>query len=97
MKKGNELGHISKLGSKYTKSMNVTYLGESGKPVTPVMGCYGIGVDRTLASIIEGHHDDKGICWPMTVAPYQVAVIPVQYKDQMKEVADSIYGELTIA
>lgn len=97
MKKGNELGHIFKLGSKYTKSMNVTYLGESGKPVTPVMGCYGIGVDRTLASIIEGHHDDKGICWPMTVAPYQVAVIPVQYKDQMKEVADSIYNELTKA
>lgn len=94
MKKGNELGHIFKLGTKYTKSMNVTYLGESGKPVTPLMGCYGIGVDRTLASIIEGHHDDKGIIWPMTVAPYQVAVIPVQYKDKMKEVADKIYEDL---
>ena len=94
MKKGNELGHIFKLGTKYTKSMNVTYLGESGKPVTPLMGCYGIGVDRTLASIIEGHHDDKGIIWPMTVAPYQVAVIPVMYKDKMKEVADKIYEDL---
>lgn len=94
MKKGNELGHIFKLGTKYTKSMNVTYLGESGKPVTPLMGCYGIGVDRTLASIIEGHHDDKGIIWPMTVAPYQVAVIPIQYKDKMKEVADKIYEDL---
>ena len=97
MKKGNELGHIFKLGTKYTKSMNVTYLGENGKPVTPLMGCYGIGVDRTLASIIEGHHDDKGIQWPMTVAPYQVAVIPVQYKGQMQEVADKLYAELTAA
>ncbi len=94
IKKGNELGHIFKLGSKYTKSMNVTYLGESGKPITPLMGSYGIGVDRTLASIIEGYHDDKGICWPMTVAPYQVTIIPIQYKDKMKEVSDSIYDEL---
>ncbi len=97
MKKGNELGHIFKLGTKYTKSMNVTYLAENGKPVTPLMGCYGIGVDRTLASIIEGHHDDKGIQWPMTVAPYQVAVIPVQYKGQMQAVADKLYAELTAA
>ncbi len=97
IKKGNELGHIFKLGSKYTASMNVTYLGENGKPVTPLMGCYGIGVDRTLASIIEGHHDEKGIQWPMSVAPYQVAIIPIQYKDKMKEVADSLYDELTKA
>ena len=95
MKKGNELGHIFKLGTKYTKSMNVTYLAENGKPVTPLMGCYGIGVDRTLASIIEGHHDDKGIQWPMSVAPYQVAVIPVMYKDKMKEVADKLYADLS--
>ena len=74
--------------------MNVTYLDVNGKPVTPLMGCYGIGVDRTLASIIEGHNDDKGIVWPMTVAPYHVAVIPIQYKDKMKEVADKIYSEL---
>ena len=94
MKKGNELGHIFKLGTKYTKSMNVTYLGVEGKPVIPLMGCYGIGVDRTLASIIEGNHDDKGIIWPMSVAPYQVAVIPVMYKDKMKEVADKIYEDL---
>ena len=97
MKKGNELGHIFKLGTKYTKSMNVTYLAESGKPVTPLMGCYGIGVDRTLASIIEGHHDDKGIQWPMSVAPYQVAVIPVMYKEKMKEVADKLYEDLKAA
>jgi prolyl-tRNA synthetase len=93
-KKGNELGHIFKLGYKYTKSMNVTYLDENGKPQIPTMGCYGIGVDRALASIIEEHHDDDGIIWPMTVAPYQVVVVPVKYENEMKEVADKIYNDL---
>ena len=96
-KKGNELGHIFKLGEKYTKSMNVTYPDENGKLVTPIMGCYGIGVDRTLASIIEAHHDDNGIMWTMSTAPFQVAVVPVMYKDKMKEVADKIYEELLAA
>lgn len=93
-KKGNELGHIFKLGDKYTKFMNVTYLDENGKSVTPIMGCYGIGVDRTLASIIEAHHDENGIIWTMSTAPYQVAIVPVMYKEKMKEVADSLYEEL---
>ena len=96
-KKGNELGHIFKLGEKYTKSMNVTYPDENGKLVTPIMGCYGIGVDRTLASIIEAHHDDNGIMWTMSTAPFQVAVVPVMYKEKMKEVADKIYEELQSA
>ncbi len=94
-KKGNELGHIFKLGDKYTKSMNVTYLDENGKAVTPLMGCYGIGVDRTLASIIEEHHDDNGIVWTMSCAPFQVAIVPVKYDGQMKEVADKLYDELS--
>lgn len=97
MKKGNELGHIFKLGDKYTKSMNVTYLDVNGKPIIPLMGCYGIGVDRTLASIIEANHDEKGISWPMTIAPYQVAIIPIQYKGKMQEVADKLYEELSNA
>ncbi len=97
MKKGNELGHIFKLGDKYTKSMNVTYLDQSGKPVTPIMGCYGIGVDRTLASIIEEHHDDKGIKWTMSTAPFQVAIVPIKYDGTMKEAADKLYDELTAA
>ena len=62
-KKGNELGHIFKLGYKYTKAMNVFYLDENGKQQIPTMGCYGIGVDRALASIIE-EHDENGIVWP---------------------------------
>ncbi|MBR4998652.1 MAG: proline--tRNA ligase, partial [Clostridia bacterium] len=93
-KKGNELGHIFKLGYKYTKSMNVTYLDENGKQQIPTMGCYGIGVDRALASIIEEHHDDNGIVWPMTAAPYQVVIVPVKYDGTMKEVADKLYADL---
>ncbi|AEE15723.1 proline--tRNA ligase [Treponema brennaborense] len=93
-KKGNELGHIFKLGYKYTKSMNVTYLDENGKQQVPTMGCYGIGVDRSLASIIEEHHDGNGIVWPMSAAPYQVVIVPVKYEGTMKEIADSLYAEL---
>lgn len=95
--KGNELGHIFKLGKKYTQSMNVTYLDENGKAAVPTMGCYGIGVDRVLASIIENSHDDKGIIWPMSVAPFKVAIVPIKYKDAMKEVSDKLYDELTKA
>ncbi|MDR0386633.1 MAG: proline--tRNA ligase, partial [Treponema sp.] len=68
-KKGNELGHIFKLGRKYAAPMGVRYLDEEGQTLVPVMGCYGIGLDRALASVIEEHHDDAGIIWPMTVAP----------------------------
>ncbi len=93
-KKGNELGHIFKLGTKYTASMNVTYLDEGGKQAVPVMGCYGIGLDRTLASIIEEHHDENGILWTMSTCPYQVAVIPIRYDGKMKEVSDAVYAEL---
>ncbi len=93
-KKGNELGHIFKLGSKYTASMNVTYLDVDGKTQTPTMGCYGIGVDRTLASIIEEHHDDDGIRWPMSVAPYHVLVIPIKYDGAVKGAADQLVAEL---
>ncbi len=92
--KGNELGHIFKLGKKYTQSMGVTYLDVNGKAAVPTMGCYGIGVDRVLASIIERFHDEKGIIWPMSVAPYQVAIVPIKYKDSMKDAADKLYEEL---
>lgn len=93
-KKGNELGHIFKLGYKYTKPMNFTYLDEEGKAQMPAMGCYGIGVDRTLASIIEEHHDDEGIVWPMTIAPFHVIVIAIKYDGAVKEAADKLVSEL---
>jgi prolyl-tRNA synthetase len=93
-KKGNELGHIFKLGYKYTRSMNVNYLDENGKTQIPLMGSYGIGLDRTLASVIEEHHDDDGIIWPMSLAPYQVIVIPIRYDGAVKEAADRLAEEL---
>ena len=96
-KKGNELGHIFKLGKKYTESMNVNYLDENGKQQKPTMGCYGIGIDRALASIIEEHHDEKGLVWPMTIAPYHVAIVPIKYDGTMKEVCDEMYEKLQSA
>ena len=95
--KGNELGHIFKLGKKYTQSMGVTYLDKNGKAAVPTMGCYGIGVDRVLASIIEYFHDDNGIIWPVSVAPYTVAIVPIKYKDAMKDAADKLYDQLKAA
>ncbi|QQO09295.1 proline--tRNA ligase [Breznakiella homolactica] len=96
-KKGNELGHIFKLGNKYTKSMNFRYLDADGKSQIPTMGCYGIGLDRTLASVIEEHHDDDGIVWPMTVAPYHVMIVPIKYDGAVREAADSLAAELEAA
>jgi prolyl-tRNA synthetase len=93
-KKGNELGHIFKLGYKYTKPMNVRFLDENGKSQAPVMGCYGIGLDRTLASIIEEHYDGNGIVWPVTVAPYQVIIVPVKYEGAVKTAADTLAADL---
>ena len=77
--------------------MGVTYLDKNGKAAVPTMGCYGIGVDRVLASIIECFHDDNGIMWPMSVAPYTVAIVPIKYKDAMKDAADRLYADLKAA
>ncbi|MDR1326201.1 MAG: proline--tRNA ligase [Treponema sp.] len=96
-KKGNELGHIFKLGYKYTRSMRVSYLDENGVSHTPTMGSYGIGLDRTLASVIEEHHDDDGIIWPMTIAPYQVILVPIKYEGAVKETTDRLEQELETA
>jgi len=93
-KKGNELGHIFKLGYKYSKPMNITFLDENGKSQIPIMGSYGIGLDRTLASIIEEHNDEGGIIWPITVAPYHVIIVPIKYDGAVKAAADSLASEL---
>jgi len=97
IKMGNELGHIFKLGYKYTRSMNVSFLDENGKSQIPTMGCYGIGVDRTLASVIEEHHDETGIIWPISVAPFHVIIVPIKYNGTMKEVSDKLVNDLTAA
>jgi prolyl-tRNA synthetase len=92
--RGIEVGQVFKLGTKYSQSMNCNYLDETGlHPM--VMGCYGIGVSRCLASIIEQHHDDFGISWPTNIAPYEVVIIPTLYSDDViKELSDKIYNTL---
>jgi prolyl-tRNA synthetase len=73
-----EVGHIFKLGTKYSEALGATVVGADGQRVPLIMGCYGIGVERAMAAIVEGHHDDKGIVWPLAVAPFQVAVVVAQ-------------------
>ncbi len=93
--KGIEVGHIFKLGYKYTKSMNVTVLDKDGKRIHPIMGCYGIGIDRTIAAIIEVNNDENGIVWPITVAPFEAIVIPISTKDpKLIDISEEIYNSL---
>jgi prolyl-tRNA synthetase len=90
-----EVGHIFKLGTKYSDSMGATVLNSEGKETPLIMGCYGIGVERILAAAIELHHDDAGIIFPATVAPFQVVLAPLNVKDEtLKETAEKIYREL---
>jgi prolyl-tRNA synthetase len=96
-RKGIEVGHIFKLGYKYTKSMNLTVLDENGKAVHPIMGCYGIGVNRTMAAVIEQHNDEKGIAWPMTVAPFQVHLVGIAKSDEEISAVEEIYEMLANA
>ena len=80
--KGIEVGHIFKLGYKYSDALQLSVLGPDGKPVKPIMGCYGIGVERAMAACIEVHHDDKGIVWPAAVAPFEAVVVVAQQNDE---------------
>lgn len=93
--RGTEVGHIFKLGTKYSEAMNATFIDENGKTKPFIMGCYGIGVTRTMASIIEQHNDENGIIWPLSVAPYHVSVIIANMKDEaQKSLAEEIYANL---
>lgn len=96
-KRGIEVGHIFQLGDKYSKSMDASILNKEGKRIFPVMGCYGIGITRTMAAVIEQFHDDKGIIWPTEIAPYQVHFCFIGKSDDMKEQAEKIYQELLSA
>ncbi len=78
---GLEIGHVFKLGTKYSKSMGATYLDEKGQEVHAIMGCYGIGINRIVAGAVESAHDANGILWPLTLAPYQVVVVPLQVQN----------------
>ena len=94
-KRGVEVGNIFQLGTKYTESMNMTYTDKDGKAKTPIMGCYGIGVGRLLACIIESHHDEYGPIWPISVAPWQVHICVLGSKKvDMNAVGSDIYNRL---
>jgi prolyl-tRNA synthetase len=92
-----EVGHIFKLGLRYSKAMNANILGPDGKESPIVMGCYGIGVDRILAGAVESHNDADGILWPLSIAPFHVALLPLQNDPAVTEVADKLTAELTKA
>ena len=99
IKRGIEVGHIFQLGQKYSEALGCKVLGEDGKPFTVTMGCYGIGVTRVVASAIEQNFDEKGIIWPMAIAPFEVAIVPMNAHKSPRtlEAAEALYAELTAA
>ena len=96
IKRGIEVGHIFQLGKTYSEKLKATVLDEQGKATVMTMGCYGIGVSRVVASAIEQNHDDKGIIWPESIAPFQVVIIPMNMhkSDTLKPVVEKLYNEL---
>jgi prolyl-tRNA synthetase len=92
--KGIEVGQIFNLGTKYSESLGAYYLNPEGKENPMIMGCYGIGVTRTIAAIIENHRDDKGIMWPKEIAPYSIEIIPLDKNEEILKVTTQIYNEL---
>ncbi len=99
IKRGIEVGHVFQLGRKYSEAMDATVLGDEGRALHPWMGCYGIGVTRVVAAAIEQNHDDSGIIWPDAIAPFQIALVPMNaHKSQrVREESEKLYAELTAA
>ena len=97
--RGIEVGHIFQLGTKYSAAMNAAVLDENGRQVIMTMGCYGIGVSRVVGAAIEQHNDAQGIVWPTAIAPFQVALVPMQMKksERVREAAEALYAALQAA
>ncbi|MBT8142725.1 MAG: proline--tRNA ligase [Gammaproteobacteria bacterium] len=97
--RGIEVGHVFQLGDKYSKSMQLSVLDKNGKAATPLMGCYGVGVTRLVAAAIEQNHDDNGIVWQNSIAPFHVAIVALNYEksDMVRSKADALYEELKSA
>ena len=93
-KRGIEVGNIFKLGTKYSEAMNATYLSQKGRPQLLFMGCYGIGIGRLLASIVEANHDEDGIIWPPAVAPYQIHLMHIGKGDEVRQRTEELYTTL---
>jgi prolyl-tRNA synthetase len=97
-KRGIEVGHIFKLGTKYSKSMGCTFQDAEGDEHPMIMGCYGLGVSRTLAAAVEQNHDDKGIIWPLPLAPFEVVLVVLNSdKEAVVDAASKVYDELRAA
>jgi prolyl-tRNA synthetase len=96
IRRGIEVGHIFQLGQKYSQALGATVLDENGKAQVMDMGCYGIGVSRVVAAAIEQNHDDKGIIWPDAIAPFHIALVPLNYdkSDDVRQLADRLYQDL---
>jgi prolyl-tRNA synthetase len=99
IKRGIEVGHIFQLGTKYSEAMQARVLDENGKNITMTMGCYGIGISRIVAAAIEQNHDDKGIIWPASMAPFQLSIVPLnmQKSAQVASCAEELYSQLRVA
>jgi prolyl-tRNA synthetase len=97
--RGIEVGHIFQLGQRYSEAMNATVLDQNGRAQVMTMGCYGIGVSRVVAAAIEQNHDDKGIIWPASIAPFQVALLPMKMSKshRVREAVEKLYADLTAA
>ena len=93
--KGIEVGQVFKLGTKYSEALQATFLDQNGRPNPMIMGCYGIGVSRTLAAAIEQYHDENGIIWPRSIAPFEVVIVPINAKDEaLMSTSQTIYSAL---
>ncbi len=99
IKRGIEVGHIFQLGRKYSEAMSATVLDETGRAAVMTMGCYGIGVSRVVAAAIEQNNDDRGIVWPEAIAPFQIALLPINMhkSERLREAAEQLYQQLTAA
>ena len=93
--KGIEIGQVFKLGTKYSEALQATFLDQNGRPNPMIMGCYGIGVSRTLAAAIEQYHDENGIIWPRSIAPFEAVIVPINAKDEaLMSTSETIYSAL---
>lgn len=93
--KGIEVGHVFKLGTRYSEAMNATYLDENGKSHPMIMGCYGIGVSRTMAAVVEQYNDEKGMIWPANIAPFDLHLVAINMKDEAQSsLAEELYDKL---
>lgn len=96
IQKGIEIGHIFQLGNEYSSSMKLTFINNKGFNQHPIMGCYGIGITRIIAAIIEQNYDDRGIIWPNSIAPFQVAIIPINMhkSNQIRKITETVYDNI---